>query len=239
MKHSKLLLITLLFLLTTGFMEGKAAASQPISTITVQGTGQFDVTPDQAEVSISVISTAPTANEAQNDNAKLADNVQKKLLYMNIAKDNIRTAQYSVYPIYNNETDRSNKTPTITGYRITNTITATIDDITTVGNIIDAALSAGANQISGVHFRKKDELQLKQAVLQAAVKEATAKAEAIANALNKHLATPISVSESGVSVQAPEFQRYLVKSADMAANTPITPGTIQVQGSVNVVFEME
>lgn len=239
---TKMLLIATIVVLTSGFAQDKAIAAQTASTITVQGSSEFDIIPDQAEISISVVNTAPTANEAQNDNAKVASNVQHKLLSLGISKDNIRTAQYNVYPIYDNETDKTVKKQTISGYHIANTITATLDDITTVGNVIDAALSAGADQISNIHFRKKDELPMKQAVLQGAVKEATAKAEAIASALNKHITGVLSVNESGVSVERTQLsdQSYGLRSKlALSANTPISPGTIQIHGSVNIVFEIQ
>lgn len=240
MKGTKILVIAALFVMTTNFTEAKETTA-PLSarTITVQGSSQIDVTPDQAEVNISVVNAAQTANEAQKDNANAAANVQQSLISSGIAEASIRTAQYNVYPIYSNETDKNNKSPIITSYRVTNTITVTLSNVSAVGTVIDTALSAGANQISNVRFSKKNELQVKQLVLQSAVKEATAKAEAIASTLNKQITGVIAANESGVSVQIPEFQSKMLRSDAVSANTPITPGTIKVDGSVTIVFEIE
>jgi hypothetical protein len=232
----KKIMILLLGLMLIGTLVVQAQEpAVTVSTITVQGNSQMTVIPDQAVVTISVINTAPTANEAQATNAKSAIAVQQQLLAMGIAKDNLRTTQYGIYPLYS-ENDKAGKAPSIIGYQVTNTLMATLDDVTTIGNVIDTALASGANQISGVHFQKKEELQLKQAALQGAVQEATAKAEAIAVALNKTLGKVIAVNESGVSVQAPEMQRYLLKSD--AVGTSLLPGSIQVNGSVTIIFEI-
>jgi len=206
--------------------------------VTVQGSAHLDVIPDQAMVTIGVVTTTPTATEARQDNATITLSIQQKLLGLGIAKDNIRTSQYTFNPVYSNDTDRSGlKAPVITGYRVNNTVTVLTDDIDGVGTVIDTALAAGANQISGIRFQKKAEEQMKQAVLQGAVHEATTKAEAIATALGKRLGQPLTVTENGVFVQAPEFGRVLFK-ADAASATPVAAGTVQVNGSVSIVFEL-
>lgn len=237
MKCKKVFLLICTFLLISGITYAKEPVNTTISTVTVEGTAHMDVVPDQAIVNIGVTTTGSTANDGQLENARITTAVQQKILALGIAKDKLQTSQYSLYPVYNDQ-DKNNKTPAIIGYKVNNTITVILDDVSMVGNVIDTALGAGANQISGVSFKKKDELQLKQAVLQDAVKEATAKAEAIASALDKHIVKVIAVNESGISVQAPENQRFMLK-ADSFAGTPILPGNIQINGSVNIVFEIQ
>ncbi|MCE5286798.1 MAG: SIMPL domain-containing protein [Pelosinus sp.] len=232
---SSLLLLSVLFIMT---VSAEAAETKDLSTITVQGASTLEVTPDQAVISIGITNSAPSVSAVQTANAKVASLVQEKLLDAGITKEKIRTTQYSISPIYTNATDNT-KPPTITGYQADNTISVTIDDITAIGTIIDTAAGAGANQISGIQFEKKDELKLKQTVLQNSVQEASAKAEALAKALNKQIVRVISVNENGVSVQSPSHNTRYEMSLKAVGATPIQPGCIQVHGTVTIVFEIQ
>ena len=201
-------------------MSSVQAADTVVPTVSVQGSSQVEVIPDQAKINLGVVTTGKTAEEAQVENAALANAVQAKLFAMGIAQDKLHTTQYAVYPIHSNE--EKQKTPAIVGYRVSHTLTATVEDMTKIGTVIDSALSAGANQILGISFMKQDDTQLKSQALQDAVKEATAKAAAIAGASGKKLGRVITVQENGVSVHLPEYtQRYMLK-AD-GASTPIMP----------------
>ncbi len=237
MKLRNILVLICTMMLVSASAYAKDSVNAAVSTVTVQGTAHMEVVPDQAIISIGVTTSASTATDAQADNARITTAVQQKLLALGISQDKLHTSQYSLYPLYN-ESDKNNKMPAVIGYKVNNTVIVTLDDVSMAGKVIDTALGAGANEISGVSFKKKDELQLKQTVLQSAVKEATAKAEAIASALDKHIVKVLEVNENGISMQSPENQRYLLK-ADAAVGTPIQPGNIQVNGSVNLVVEIQ
>ncbi|KYZ77000.1 hypothetical protein AXX12_02325 [Anaerosporomusa subterranea] len=211
------------------------AASAVVPTVAVQGSSQVEAIPDQAQINLGVVTTGKTAEEAQLENSVLANAVQAKLFAMGLAESKLQTTQYAVYPIHNEAKDQ--KAPQIIGYRVSHTLTVTADDLSKIGALIDNALAAGANQILGISFKKRDDTQLKTQALQEAVKEATAKAEAIVAASGKKLGRIVSMQENGVSIHLPEFtQRYMLK-AD-GASTPIMPGSIRVNGTVSIVFEI-
>ncbi|EGO61836.1 SIMPL domain-containing protein [Acetonema longum] len=235
----KLLIVTALLTIMTFF--GASAVAVPVAsagTITVQGNSQIEVLTDQASIGIGVVTTGKTAEDAQTENARLAATVQQKLLDMGIAKDKLRTVQYAVSPIHT-EQGKENKVPMIAGYRVSHTVIAVVNDMNQIGAIIDGSFSAGANQIVDLNFSRSDDAQLKRQVLQAALRDAKGKAEALATALGKKLGKVVSIQEGGVSVQVPEYQhRYLLK-ADGIPTTPILPGSIQISASVVIVFEIE
>lgn len=206
-----------------------------VSTVTVQGSSHVETIPDQAKINFGIVTTGKTAEEAQQENAVLATAVQTRLLHMGLAEKQLKTTQYAVYPIHNEA--KAQQTPEIIGYRVSHTLTATTDDLSQIGSLVDNALDAGVNQILGISFSKRDDAQLKSQALQNAVKDATDKAAAIAAALGKKLGRMISVQENGVSIHLPEFtQRYMLKTNGA---TPIMPGSIRVDGTVNMVFEIK
>lgn len=233
MKMTKICSLLLALLL---FATVAQAAPQTASTIAVQGNASLHTVPDQATINIGVTTSAASLKEAETQNSSTASLIHQQLLSLGIAQDNIRTSNYSVYPVYNQQ--NKGKTPVITGYNLSNVLTVTVDDISSIGEVIDTALAAGANQISSINFSKKDESKLQQEALQLAVKDGYAKAEAIANALNKKIARVVTVNEQGVSVQFPEAARYALK-ADSLGGTPIAPGNIQVNANVSIVFEIQ
>lgn len=236
MKRNKIVILTFLLLLLCSAAQAKDIPN--LSTVTVQGNGEMDVVPDQATIKIGIVSNADTAEAAQADNARLTTAVLQKLQSTNnVNQDKLRTSSYAFSPVYGTDPEKNGKPPVVAGYRASNTITAVIDDPTYVGNVIDAALTAGANQISGIQFQKKNELQIKQAALQLAVKEAAAKAEAIAATMDKHLGRVLEINEGGVTMQLPETHRLLLKSD--AVSTPVLPGTIQMNASVTIVYELQ
>lgn len=237
---NKMFIVTAL--LTIAALGAGAVFAVPVAdaagTITVQGNSQIEVLTDQASIGIGVVTTGKTAEDAQTENSRLADAVQQKLLDMGIARDKLHTVQYAVSPIHT-EPGKENKVPMIAGYRVCHTVTVIVNDMNQIGAIIDAAFSAGANQIMGLNFSRSDDAQLKRQVLQAALRDARGKAEALAAAIGKRLGKVVSIQEGGVSVQVPEYQhRYLLKADGLPA-TPILPGSIQVSASVGIVFEIE
>lgn len=216
-----------------------AYAKEPSTpnTITVQGSHVLEVTPDQATILIGVTSTGSTADATRNDNALKASALQNKLIALGMDTDNIKTSNYSIYPLYGES--ENNKPAPIIGYKVNNTISVTVNDLTQLGTIIDSCIQSGANEIENINFTRKNELEFKKLALSGAVTEASAKAEAVAQALGKKITNVVAVNENGVTVNLSDTNyRYLMKSAG-AATTPIQPGSIKIQANVNIVFEMQ
>ncbi len=205
-------------------------------SITVQGTSQLDVIPDQAHITVSYSNKANDLEEARRLNAVTTANIQRKLLQLGLAQDDIRTSNYSVYPLYSKQ--ESNTAAKIIGYEVSNSLSLTVNNIDLTGQVIDTALKAGANQIQGVSFAKKDETAVKNTALTLAVRDAQVKAQAIAATLNKNIINTISVTEGSVRIQFPELYRYSAKALP-AATTPISPGVQHVSASVTIVFEID
>lgn len=236
MKKFKMITLILTFLLALAGLTAQAADNPAYNTIAVQGNSYQELEADQALVTISVVSSARTVQGAQAENAQIMNQVQQQLRLQGITSEQMNTSGYYLSPLYSDKA-ADNKPAAIIGYSLSHSLNVRINDLAQTGTIIDTALAAGANQISGVTFTKKDEAQAKNFALQAAVKDATSKAEALAAALGKQLVTPISVTENNVSYSMPDYSRMLSKVG--APETSIIPGKIEVTASVNIIFQMQ
>lgn len=243
MKIKKFGFIILLACLLVGgsFIEGvlpAAEADAQQSQITVNGNGVVSVAPDQAKISLGILTIAPNAQKAQQENAATANKIINSLVKAGIPHDQIETQDYSVWPEYRYPQPKENKPPEIAAYRVNNTILITINDLTRVGNTIDTAVTAGANQIQSIQFLKKDITAAQQEALQKACQEARLKAETIARALGVEVSGIVAVQEDGSTISPPIY-RYGTEMADAAlAPTPITPGELQVNANVVIVFSI-
>ncbi|VBB08743.1 Hypothetical protein LUCI_4021 [Lucifera butyrica] len=238
---SVLILILILLLSASALVHAQSAAinnTSPVRTLTVQGSSHLETVPDEAFITIAVITNGSSANAAAAENARITAAVQDKVMFLNIDKNNIRTTQYMVSPVYNNDAGKTDGAPAIIGYKATNAIQVKVDDMTSIGKLIDSALSAGANQVTNIRFSKKEEADLKQQALKAAIRDASQKASAISSALGTHLGKPIAVTEDNISLQNPG-DSLMFKSLAAAPATPVMPGELQINASVTVVYEIE
>jgi uncharacterized protein len=205
--------------------------------ILVSGRGEVKVTPDRANVQISVQSRAATAAAAAADNAKKQTAVIGEIKGLGIGDDQISTSNYNVSPEQRYE---ANKPPVITGYVVTNTLVVEVRNIATVGAVLDAALSHGANLISGLSFYSSNTETARHTAIAAAITAARADAEAAARAAGGTLGglLEISIGSSSPPIPRPMMIRGAVATASIQEETPISPGqeTLSVQVSTRWRF---
>src|SRR5208337_3793181 len=127
-------------------------ASSNSNTITVSGTGGVSYIPNEALVSVSVVTNNNTAEEATSSDAAATVSVIKALNGIGISNSSIETQGYSLSVNYAN--CYSSCTPQIIGYSVTNNLQVNITSSIPsqlgleAGHVIDTAVAAGANQIS-------------------------------------------------------------------------------------------
>jgi uncharacterized protein YggE len=188
--------------------------------------------PDRARIDIGVVTEAATAEEAAAKNAGQSAAVIAKYKPLVGAAGTLETVNYTLEPNY---VYQPNQPPKIRGYRASNTVEVTMDDVTKVGRVIDAAAEAGSNEIRSVRFELKDDSELRRKALALAAKRARANAEAIAAALGLRV-TGVAEAESGEA--APRPVRMMATMA-MKTETPVEAGEIEVQATVTVALEVE
>jgi uncharacterized protein YggE len=207
---------------------------EQVNAIHVSGSGSISATANQATVSLGVMTEDPSANEAVDDNAVLMTAVINAIKALGIPEDKIKTVTYSVYPNYDWELRQT------TGYRVTNMIQIEIDDLDLVGDVIDAAANAGANNIQGISFGLSDDIaqQLQNDAYVLALQNARDKADLIADTLDIEVTGVLYVSESSYTPYI-QTRSYDVAEEGMSAPTPILEGSLSVSVNVQVSFTFQ
>lgn len=199
--------------------------------ITVTGNGQIQAQPNFAEVQIEVSTESDDITEAQRQNALKMNQVIQSLLALNIARDDIQTAFYNVFPRY----DFIEGKQMFRGYEVTNAITVTIRNISQVGLVLDTALKNGANRVSQLEFKLDNEEAYQKQALQLALQNANGKAQAIASSLQlPYMPQPIEIEEE--SAGRPILYRT-VAMTEQSFDTPIEQGTIAIDAALRVKYQ--
>ncbi len=209
--------------------------------IWVGGSGKVVVTPDLATLSVGVEATEKTVEQARSEAAQAMNAIMDALKKNGIADKDIRTQYYNIQPQYVwNDSFRRQE---LTGYHVTNSLTAKSRDIDGVGALLDAVTKAGGNytRVSGVNFSAEHPEVYANQAREAAVKDAMSKAQQFATLTGVKLGKLQYIAETGGNV--PVYQEYAklsMAAADMgAAPTPISAGEMDVTVTVQAVFGIE
>ena len=181
-------------------------------SVTVVGEGTVSLTPDIAETNIGVEVLRPSVQEATAAAEELMQSILSALEEQGIAEDDIQTSGYSVYaerygpegPLADDETQ----------YRVSNNVQVTIRNIDNVGEVLDAAVEAGANNIYGVNFRVEDPSSVESEAREAAFADAREKASELATLSDAQLGQVITISEI---IGNAGFYQSNFAAADMAS----------------------
>ncbi|WP_332455159.1 SIMPL domain-containing protein [Paenibacillus crassostreae] len=216
------------------------AAEEPRNVVNVIGSGEISITPDIAYISIGVTSQADTAQAAQQANAakmKKLNDVLKNT--WKIVDKDIKSTQFHVQPNYTYTEKEGQK---IKGYNANHSIEVTYRDLAKIGELLDAASKAGANNIDNVRFSVENRDQYETQVIEKAMANANLKASAIAKAANRQLGIVLVVSQGDSSAPIVYAQNEMLQakvSMDTAASTAIETGEVKVSTQLSVQYELK
>jgi uncharacterized protein len=219
--------------------EGEASTPDVVPILSVQGTGEARVAPDEATVRLGVVAQAPTARAAQEQVNRTAFAALEAIRALGVDAKDIQTSDLSLSPLYSQGRGEGQQAPRITGYQANNTVTIRLEDLSKVGPVIDAGLGAGANTLEGVVFGLRNDEAAKAAALTEAARKARAKAEALAQALKVRLVGIVEVTEGGVSVFPPPYPKVgRMAMAELSSDTPVSAGQVGVEASVTIRYRI-
>jgi uncharacterized protein YggE len=232
----KILTIVMLFIAIAAIGTVSAADTSNDHTITASGTGSVIGTPDRAQISLAVETENSDVRVAQAANAARMTAVMDALTAAGIPKDALKTTGYNIYPVY--DESKLLYGQKITGYRVTNTLTVTLHDVSRTGEVIDIGIANGINQANSIRFFLSDEQN--QALRTEALKEATARAASDAQTVASALGVSISSVKSvdiGGGYSPVIYQNYAMsEKAVGGASTPIEAGDITVTATVTITY---
>ncbi|NOW92058.1 hypothetical protein BCD91_004081 [Clostridium beijerinckii] len=195
----------------------------------VIGKGTVSVKPDLAEIVVGVITEDLQLEVAQEENAKITQEVINSIRALGIPLKNIQTENYSIRPNY----DYINGKQVFRGYEVINNLKILISNINNVGEVIDTAVSNGANSLTGIIFIVSDETKYYYEALRRALQDAQNKARVVADQLKVKLNTiPIQINEQNETTSTP-----LVMTLKSTSNTtPIEAGENIINADIEAIF---
>ncbi len=239
----------LLSLLLAHLLPALALAQQPppppwpsptARTLRVEGTGEVKVVPDEAFIDLAVETVAKTAKAAGEENARKMEAVIAALMKSGLARKDIETQQFSVFPEYT-PVERPGQEPQLRGYRVSNHVSAHVRELARVGPLLDVALAAGANRVDAVRFGLSRPREAQGRALEDAVGRARQSAQVLAAALGVRLGPVLdasTVSEPPRIVPFQHFESARAAAADVAS-TPIQPQEQKVEARVTLIYAIE
>lgn len=213
-------------------------ASVPVTGITVSGHGEIRLVPNIATVTIGVRTNGANVSEVVAANAESVSAVMQALSEMGIAPEDMQTSNFNVYA--NQGYDPVTGLPSeITTYSVENTVNVTARDLTSLGELLDRAVSAGANSIWGVSFDVDDKSEAQAQARDAAVQNAMQEAQALAAAAGVTLGDIIAISYTPTSYFYGPMYGMGGGGAAAEASTSIVPGQITVGADVSITFALK
>jgi len=220
---------------TAAVAQGQGTEMTPPRTLSVNGTAQVFLTPDIAYLSIGVHTENENVAEAVASNNTQAQQVIDALKAAGIDEKDIRTSNFSIYPSQQYTPEGQVKASV---FVVDNTVYVTIRDITGLGEILEASVASGANNITGIQFDVADKTSALSEARKAAVANAKAQATELAQAAGVELG-PIHSINVYNSYPMPVYESKAMGGMDMAQSfAPISPGQLNLTVDVNVVYEI-
>lgn len=208
------------------------ADSDP-SILRLTGTGEITVIPDTVEFDLSVETQSGTAAVAAAENAQKMAQVSARLQELLDKTGSFKTSNYQVYPVY--QTQQGERQNTLLGYRVSNQISVKTMNLKDFGNILDALMKAGINQVQSLNFTHSESDRLEQEALTKAIRDAHAQASFAADTAGVKIIA-LQQMELLDSRPGPFYRKNAMMALESSASTPITPGDLTISKQVNMVY---
>ncbi len=216
--------------------KNSVVTSEPSQTIQTYGEAEVKAEPDLVRLSLAIETRSISAEKAVDENALLANAVIETLKGFGLTEKEIKTGSYQLYS-YREWFERKADEEAIITYHVTNEVLVSTSRIDEVGEIIDLAVKAGANNINHISFELESPQELKLQALQAATKQAEQKAKAIAESAGEKISRLYRIRE-----ERTDYIPYVVRQdvpmegMGMGDPTPIMPDEVVIRAAVSAEF---
>ncbi|MEA3017357.1 MAG: uncharacterized protein QOI38_2079 [Sphingomonadales bacterium] len=209
---------------------------RPISgtRLDVVAMGQVTREPDIVLINAGVSTQAPTATEAIRANAAKMETLRAALRRAGIADRDVQSSAVQLNAQYRHSRET---VPEFLGYRAGHILMVRFRDAANAGRILDALVTAGANEINGPTFQVSTADAALDEARTRALAAARARADLYARSLGMRVARILAISEAGQVFQGGIAAGYGESRA--AADTNIVLGEQALGVSLTVSFELE
>jgi len=208
-----------------------SAQAGPATGIVVHGNGIAYGEPDVAVLTLGVDVAQPDVKRALADADRVMQAARQVFLSGGVSAQDIRTASFQVW-----REDVRDRSGTVTGerYHVVHTYQVTVRDLSKLGDLLGAAIDAGADTIQGIQFRIQDPAALRAQARAAAMHDARRQADQLATLAGVTLGAPLSIEEtsSPVASPAPAF----AAARAVAGSAPVEGGQLAVEAHVTVRY---
>lgn len=233
--HMRTALLALVGILAALPAAAQVQAPPQPPVIVTRGEATVKRAPDQAWVSIAAESRAQTPAEAQRMAAEAMSSVQSALGRARIPDDAIRTTAYSLQP----DMEYTGGRARVRGYIARNQIEVRVDALDRLGSVLDAAGGSGATSLAGLRFDLKNRREIEQEALKLAVRDAMARARAIADGANATLGPIMRIDEqTGGGREIVPYMAMRDATQAQAPQTPVSPGEVEIQAQVTLTVSI-
>lgn len=218
----------------SGAAAPRAETSAKSGSLTVDGTGSVKGKPDTITLSMGVDVDGGTVSAALSRSNDRANALLTLLKNAGVKEDDIATSNFSIWPNYDKEGTR------VTGYHVSNMVTATLRDLAKAGETIDAAARAVGDEIrmSGVSFGIADDTGMVEQARQDAVKNARSKADQLAKGAGLKVLRVKTITETSAPETYPVAYSEKRAANDAQSSVPLSAGTQSREVTVRVVYEI-
>ncbi len=209
-------------------------------TVSSSGTAVLKVDPDKADIVIAIEKLDKSAVSSKDSVAAIVEKIYEKLYAIGVPRNDVVTEYFNMYEEFEWTSEGGRKS---LGYKTVHTLKITTDDFSTIGDIVDAAVDAGATSVQSISFDISEQrrAELKRQALEQASRDARGKAEAIASGLNGRLGDIVSVSDVAYDYipYRTLAEPVMAESAKAEVATRIDPKQLEVTATIQAVFEIE
>ena len=221
-------------------ITGPALADKPNRTLAVTGTAEVAVSPDICYMTFIVTTEhKSSAAKAYQENNRTMTAVRDAIREAGVEQKDIQTQGFSIAPQYhwNKDRDRS----IFDGYKVSHNLHVKVRDLEVVSGVLDAGVTAGATQVSGVDFTVENPKKYLLDARVEAIKAARKKAELIAETAGVELLKPISISE----YEPGGYRRFAQANVSFEATgtggggASLAPGEVKLTLTMNITWEIK
>jgi uncharacterized protein YggE len=215
----------------------KDQTTQPPYVINASGSGKVYLTPDIAYVNFGAHTEADTVSDALRKNNDQAQSLSKTLTDLGVSAKDIQTSAFTVAPLQQFDAQGQ---PTKLVYVVDNAVYVTVRNLSSLGKLLDAAVSSGANRVNSLTFDVQDKTKSTTEARQLAVADAKAQAQELADAAGVKLGklTMLNAYINTNGTQLYDNKAPQAAAGSGGANVPVAAGQLLIQVDVSLSYEI-